>query len=78
MATLGNIRWGAQYKVLDANGTTTTKTVNGLNLDDSNTPAAESVNAGIVNELIGDLSAFSNNTLQSVSLIETRQVNTSG
>lgn len=78
MATLGNIRWGAQYKVVDANNTTTTKTVNGLNLDDSNTPAAESVNAGIVNELIGDLSAFSNNTLQSVSLIETRQVNTSG
>lgn len=78
MATLGNIRWGAQYRMTNASNETTTKTVNGLNLDESNTPAAESVNAGIVNELIGDLSNFSENTLANVSLIETRQVDADG
>lgn len=74
MADLGNIKWGAQYKTIDSQNKSTTKTVNGLNLDESATPAAESVNAGIVNELVGDLVRFSNDTLAQVNLIETREV----
>lgn len=78
LATLGTIKWSAQYSTTDATDKTSTKTVSGLNLDENATPAAESANAGTVTELIADLMEFSNNRLNGVNLVESRQVINNG
>lgn len=79
MATLGNIRWGAQYSTTDPTGEdASTKTINGLNLDESATDEAETVNAGLVNDLVTSLMALSTRQLTNANLVETRKVNSDG
>lgn len=73
MATLGNIKWGVQY-VMGYGDVTSTKTINGLNLDESASSGADESNATKVNHLVGLLADLSRNTLRSVSLVETRPV----
>lgn len=74
MATLGNIKWGAQYRMVDENDSGSTKTINGLNLDQSNSDGSVTINAGLVDDLVRSLAAFSTETLTTVNLIETREV----
>ena len=78
-ATLGDIRWGVQYSSVEPAGQSGgTKTLNGLNLDESAGAEAESVNAEKAYGLVSALMRLSLNTLTTASLIETRGIEYDG
>lgn len=77
-AYLGNIKWGAQIGWRDANGNTSTKTINGLNLDETGGSDADASNAGKINTLASLMDALSSQVVISKTLTEMRGVLSNG
>lgn len=78
MATLGNIKWGVQIGSVDINGNNASKTISGLNLDDSDSFDSIENNAEIAELLATTLLSLTTMSKRQVSVIETRQVITNG
>lgn len=78
-AYLGNIKWGAQISWRDeTSGNTSSKTINGLNLNETGGAAADAANAGKINTLANLMDALSSQTVIGKTLTETRGVLYSG
>lgn len=78
MATLGNIKWGVQIGSVDTNGNSASKTISGLNLDDSDSFDSVENNAELADLLATTLLSLTTMSKRQVSVIETRQVITNG
>ena len=75
MASLGTIKWGIQYIVINNVNQSKSKTLSGFNLDDTATAQAATNNANTVDWFVGSLVGLTTSTLTDASLIETRGVN---
>ena len=75
VASLGTIKWGIQYNVIDNVNKSKSKTLSGFNLNDAATAQAATDNANTVDWFVGSLVDLTTSTLTSASLIETRGVN---
>lgn len=77
-AYLGNIKWGAQISWQDSNDNVSTKTINGLNLDETGGENADNANAAKLYTFANLLQALSIDSISEKKLVETRGVMYSG